>query len=617
MQHNVRRKRIDRVLVRARRLRTLGRFGRDGLRIARTALGPAALFAAAVTGVLPSHLVLLRRAFHLACVRKPSRRAATMDIALLDQRADPSFQALVAPIGWLCKELSCRTSPRFMVQQCITKASEVQGRELEKKPGSSCMKVATGPVSTAVAAARTIGWKHLGEFRWETAVGSEVNLATAAPESIRRLAERDVLQHVWRQAAARHRHLAHLDGAPYLDAARELLAEGSGLSCKQKGLLRAFLAGAFFKSTTCTCGEHFDDPLHWWSHFAWECPNTQPARDYMQIPQHIGKKSIEGLDEQFMQKVRRYLHLPWIQTAVLPDPRDHFPGPAAPEIIEWRVPEGGMAALSSNCFGDGSCSRRGPEDAQRAGWSLGEAYLHDGRAGAFRIGRNVAGTLPGHIQTAEGAESYVLVMWLRHLDPCSRIVPRLFLDCERVVDGWHRCWNTLAPWVPHRDLWQEVERLRCDTMHDVKVIWLPSHRPLGAGGGEAALRVFGNTWADKRAKEAATWHPRAAECDASLARTHAMSRQLCVAYSKLLEWAVAVPGRLPPVTPLEVLFKTPRPPKIPEHSFAEDPAGVERCVRCMLPSSLTSGRPCRPHGTLGHSLMSLGTGIFLQSVRSE
>ena len=268
-----------------------------------------------------------------------------------------------------------------------------------------------------------------------------------------------------------------------------------------------------------------------------------------------------------------------------------------------------MAALSSNCFGDGSCSRRGPEDAQRAGWSLGEAYLHDGRAGAFRIGRNVAGTLPGHIQTAEGAELYVLVMWLRHLDPCSRVAPRLFLDCERVVDGWHRCWNTLAPWVPHRDLWQEVERLRCDTMHDVKVIWLPSHRPLGAGGGEAALRVFGNTWADKRAKEAATWHPRAAECDASLARTHAMSRQLCVAYSKLLEWAVAVPGRLPPVTPLEVLFKTPRPPKIPEHSYAEDPAGVERCVRCMLPSSLTSGRPCRPHGTLGHSLMSLGTGF--------
>ena len=261
------------------------------------------MFASAVAWVLPSHLVLLRRAFHGEAVRKPSRRAATMDLALLEEKADTRFQALVAPISWLRKELACRTSPRFMIQQCVMRASEVQKAEGEKKPDCSCMRSATGPVSTALAAARTIGWTHVADFKWSTAAGFVIDFATAAPDSVRQLAERDALQHIWRQAAGRHGHLAHLDGAPYLDAARELLTEGGCLTRKQRGLLRAFLAVAVFRSTVCTCGESFDDPMKWWAHYAWACPHTQAAREYMKLPQHVGAHSLEGLDEGIMTRI--------------------------------------------------------------------------------------------------------------------------------------------------------------------------------------------------------------------------------------------------------------------------------------------------------------------------
>ena len=143
-------------------------------------------------------------------------------------------------------------------------------------------------------------------------------------------------------------------------------------------------------------------------------------------------------------------------------------------------------------------------------------------------------------------------------------------------------------------------------------MWLRSHGRLGAaaGGPQAQLRIFGNHWADRMAKRAADWHPQDADAVNSLARAHALSRQLCIAYAKLLEWATGQADRLPPVTPLEGIFKTPRPPPIPAHTFAQDQAGCERCVRCMLPTSLTAGRPCRPHGTLGHAIFSLGTGVF-------
>ena len=129
-------------------------------------------------------------------------------------------------------------------------------------------------------------------------------------------------------------------------------------------------------------------------------------------------------------------------------------------------------------------------------------------------------------------------------------------------------------------------------------------------GPTAALRIYGNAWADARARVAATWHPTEPEVDVSLARAAAMAGKLLPYYAVLLDWATAAEGRLPEPTPIEQVFKLPRPPVMPEHCLVHDAAGQERCIRCLLPAALSRGRPCRPHGVQGHRLCRLGSGVF-------
>ena len=221
---------------------------------------------------------------------------------------------------------------------------------------------------------------------------------------------------------------------------------------------------------SCGCGLIFDSPLKWWAHYAWECPLTEAGRSWAAVPVHGGKCSTTGLGDDFAKKIRQYLHLPWVRTALLPEAAGRDEGPALPAIIQWKTrPEDG-AFLTSECHGDDSCTRG---NSPRAGWAVGEVF-RDLR-GRIRTGRHVSGTLPGHAQTAEGAAAFTLLTWLRHLDPASPSRPRLCLDCQRVVDGWHRAWHTLAPWTPHRDIWLAIEAIRQDVRDDVEVVWVPSH----------------------------------------------------------------------------------------------------------------------------------------------
>ena len=327
----------------------------------------------------------------------------------------------------------------------------------------------------------------------------------------------------------------------------------------------------------------------------------------------VNAPSYPGLPDDFATKLGAYVHTPWVQTALLPDPRHADPLPADPEIVKWRLHPYDEPLFAGTCGGDASCTIGGlrPSLAARAGWAVCEVYEH-GRQKKLTVGRQVAGTMPGPVQSAEGGELYALVFWPRHLDPSSPSTPRFVTDCERVYDGWHGRWNTLEPWTPHRDLWQAAAMLRQDVRDDVEVHWTPGHaRPDSqhSRGPLGRLGWFANAAAHERACEAARWHPAGASA-AALARTDDFAVHLSVAYARVIDWALAAPQRLPEPTPLETLFRLPRPPPLPAHTFAEDQQGVERCVRCLLPPALAAGRPCRPHGSLGHILYSLGRGVF-------
>ena len=476
--HRTRRLRIERVLKRARRFRILGRFGPAGLRVARTALGPAGLFAAAVTGILPSHVAQIRRAYHLAIVRRPTGRAATVDIALLDPTAEPLRQILALPVAWLAKELDSKSSPKLMLKQCIDKILPEQVKMVRDGKLSNIPRTTCGPVSSALSAAFRLGWSSTGRTSWQTLRGVQLDLAMAAPDSVRRIAEEDAETAAWKRAAARHSHLAHLDGSPYLDAARRLVSDRSVRTAAQRGMLKAFLSGKFFRFTRCRCGASFADPARCWAHWVWECPDTAEARELLKTPLHsVSGPSYPGLPHDFGAKLGSFLHTPWVQTALLPDPRQSDPPPADPEVVKWRLHPHDEPLFAGTCGGDGSCSIGGlrPSLAARAGWAVTEVYEEYGKQKRLAVGRQVAGTLPGPVQSAEGAELYALVFWLRHLDPSSPSTPRFVTDCERVYDGWHGRWDTLEAWTPHRDLWQAAAMLKEDARDDVEVHWTPGH----------------------------------------------------------------------------------------------------------------------------------------------
>ena len=175
-----------------------------------------------------------------------------MDLALLDGRSEPARAAHGMPIGWLAKELSSTSAPRLMIRQCLHEALRIQSEEVAKalakgRKEPCCIHLARGPVGAAVAAAHRIGWRRVKGSHWQDLNGTKIDLESDAPAWIRQRAESDAEQCMWRQAAARHAHLAHLEGAPFLDAALEMREEDS-LTTRQAGLSRAFLAGAFFLS---------------------------------------------------------------------------------------------------------------------------------------------------------------------------------------------------------------------------------------------------------------------------------------------------------------------------------------------------------------------------------
>ncbi len=104
--------------------------------------------------------------------------------------------------------------------------------------------MATGPESTAAAAMSLLGWVNQKDLLWVTVSGLLVNIGTADPCTVKFSATPEVEAWLWRRAAAGHEYLAHLEAPPFLDAARALLAQSSQLTGRQKGLLRAFLAGS-------------------------------------------------------------------------------------------------------------------------------------------------------------------------------------------------------------------------------------------------------------------------------------------------------------------------------------------------------------------------------------
>ena len=187
----------------------------------------------------------------------------------------------------------------------------------------------------------------------------------------------------------------------------------------------------------------------------------------------------------------------------------------------WVIPVAHDAAVLGGCR-TGSSSNGHSENGTET-----QAFTEQ-----FATGKFAAGTLPGFWQTAEGAEAYALLFWLRHLDPASPVQPRYHTDSERVVDGWHRRWDTTAGLAPHRGLWQQIEMARADLPTEVAVVWVPSHRPISGNAEERKVHAFGNRVADGLARAAAQQHAVDGAVEAAARRSHNLAIRLGQFYAK-------------------------------------------------------------------------------------
>jgi hypothetical protein len=254
-----------------------------------------------------------------------------VDIELLHRRADPAYQALALPLAWLSKEVASRNSSSIMVGGCVEQAvQDMGGPETPSKTVPSLQARAKGPVGAAVARALTLGWRHQGRHAWMIPDGDLVDFEALDPFDVKQLVEDQVARWLWCKAAKRHEHLAHLDCPPHLVEARKLTSASGALTAPQKGLLRAFLAGAFFRADVSRCGAVFPNSMQLWAHLAWQCEATAELRSW------AGETGDTPAPESFRQRILPFVHTHWVQTAMLPDPWQDTPVGAGTEIVRWR-----------------------------------------------------------------------------------------------------------------------------------------------------------------------------------------------------------------------------------------------------------------------------------------
>jgi len=579
---------VMKVLWKARRFSRLRVAGRRGLRIARGAIGPGSLFAVAITGISPGHLRLIRSAYHRMVVKNPSGRSAVADIALLDPKADPAYVALGTPLAWISYAKNRGLLSRHMIAASARWAFQQLDRD---RP----MKLVRGPVGAAVASAFTIGWISGDGLVWTTPEGLKVDILADDPYSVKVAAHRSISAWLWRQSGSRHVGLAHLSGPPRTAPYVALLGQTSSLSHRRKGLLRAFLSGAFRFDLTCSCGESFSTSAEVWSHFAWDCPITEVLR------REFGHRPL------VLRHAKSYMKSPFMSSGWLPDPSARLPSFADPPLLTWAFHEDEQEQdplFRGPCFGDGSTFQNKCKIAARAGWAVVEVTWTS--SNVLRWRRRLSGTFPGYVQENNGAELYALLMWLRHIDPTAYLfhTPVFYSDSRWVVDGWGGGFDPANLWTPHWGLWQQVLVLRKD-LPNLRVVWTPAHSSARA----AAARRDGlwertcNEMADVAAKAAARSHPRDPLVELAILRADSLLETLGLWYSAVLDFALkfqVLPSRPPSSA------RGYRIPRLPKHTLALDVQGMPRCVRCLVPADLCPVRPCRMPVGLPHLYRCMG-----------
>jgi hypothetical protein len=495
----VRANRLKMVRKRALKTRKLKRAGASVRKLVSQSLNPAGTYGVGNTGATLDEVARMRTAAHIAMVKRPGGRSATIDLQLAGpqpRNIDPGIRMLSEPIPVLANALWENWLPRHMI---LRVAATARGKALANE-GS--WRGVVHPVAAALTSAVRLGWQ-LGEdlVSFVSRDGHNLHILRQCPNTVRAVAQLDAQRYLLEKATARAPHLASITHVPYIEPLRALANGRNSLEWtpKHQGMLRAITANAMWPQQRLFQTGAVDDPdckacgavgTTWHRHL--ECPASAPFRESY------------GLGTLAQQEGTYKFPALWTHGLIV-DPTVWLPLPAI--AFEWKwIVQPVSNRLDGPAWGDGSTKHQDQIRQARSGWGVAQVVPN---AAAFTTFASVCGPLPGPIQTTPAAEAYALLAYLRlvGLPPYDYAA-----DNQWVVDSWlgGRAHCTGGTHV-HADIWRAIFDKTDDLggVDNIVVRKVKGHATQRGitNGKSTKIDRAGNNAADEAAKAGRRMHP--------------------------------------------------------------------------------------------------------------
>ena len=508
--------------TRGARVKKLGLTKRAAGRVLRTAILPAAVHGAAVTGVTNKQLKELMSLAH-SSLGKSSGLSAYARLSL--GGGIPGEKDAVAPIFKWARAAFDQTAPRITMQRAWKRAVREVG--LDPDPQGA----AKGPAGATVSAAARLGWKMVGPFVFQEPTGNQLDVRYEAPHTVRTAA----LEWFDRWTASKSSLADQIEGGiPYLEPLRDVIRK-KATPPAAKASLKVMAEGGWPTQASLYAAGMAEDPL---CRACGEEPGTLYHRvrsccatSWMrQGP--LGEES--GLSSGQAD--------PWEETStplwsrgigrapqLTPPPPFHETLVLGKEELgEDEMVYQGVAAA------DGSMIDVRPTSARRAGWGAVSADLK----GELRF--LWYGTCPDRCPTAHRAELWGVIGVLRR----ARFPLTLLTDCEAAVKAWARgrvycCDGSRKAADLWRSIWDLIDERSQEHEGAFRMVWVKGHTSIGdvlqgrISALKHAMNVLADTCAGQGAEAARALVPNAPQVEAygRAVAFHTLLAKLCSNWS--------------------------------------------------------------------------------------
>ena len=483
-------KRLKAFRLRVKRFRALRRAGINTAKLIRTGGAAALSYGQHVCGV--SNTMLLHQRRSVAACTVLSRGGGDLDITLMladssgSGRADPAFDAHLAPIGHWAMACWENWSPRSILQRLVVRA------KLRLSTAKSHWANVHGPAAAFVASALRLQWIIHDAFRITMDNGVGFNFTVDSPAFVKRAICQSVRRWRWRAIGIRvegtdpdgcgdgsfllpvYRLLDpryHRDDASWGPAQRAGLHSAMADRQWTQDRLHAANLAPSPECQLCLASSAWDaergcrmcrHPIARGTkgHRLWECPVTEPWRNRVAPPVLLQRR-------QRAKIAGKLCTAAWTR-GFWPLRAQDVPRPPEEETFTWvkRPPDG---CVDGVVYTDGSLIDGLPAYGGlcgRLGWSFVAVNL------LGRITAAAHGSLPAWVTSVYGAEVWALLMAASCAFPGTAFRTDCLVALRVFLRGPARA---TAGRSYYARLWASLFAALDDTGAATDILWMPAH----------------------------------------------------------------------------------------------------------------------------------------------